>query len=97
METNQSQEAVKSSYDLDLVIEVCVKTKNGKHDVQLQSDLTTPFPLILFALNNLTDNLNAVAKTKTPEQLLRLTLKDVMVQQIQEKQVQKDAGPVQGQ
>ena len=96
MEPNQSQEAVKSSYDLDLVIEVCVKTKNGKHGVQLQSDLNTPFTLILFSLNNLTDNLNAVAKTKTPEQLLRLTLKDIMVQQIQEKQVQKDAEPVQG-
>lgn len=96
MEPNQTQEVAKSNYGLDLVIEINVKTKNGKQDVQLQSDLNTPFTLILFALNNLTDSLNAVAKTRTPEQLLRMTLKDIMVQQSQEKQNEQDAGPVQG-
>lgn len=94
MEPNQTQEVAKSNYDLDLVMELNVKTKNGRQDIQLQSDLNTPFALILFVLNNLSDSLNAIAKTKTQEQLLRMTLKDIMAQQSQEKQKEQDADPV---
>lgn len=82
-----------SSYDLSMDIVIGIKTIDGRHDFKLQGDLNAPFSLILFALNNVTDSLNNLAKTKDPEVLHKMTLKDAITPKAQGDQ-KEDKAPV---
>lgn len=76
----KNTQVVNPNYNLDIKIAVSMRTENGQHFSQVTTDLATPFTTILFALNQVTDSLNATAKQMSPEQLLRATLKDVLAQ-----------------
>jgi len=78
MAENKLPQVANPNYNLDLKIAVTVRTENGQHNSQVSTDLSTPFTTILFALNQVTDSLNQVAKQMSPEELLRATLMDVM-------------------
>lgn len=83
-----------ASYNLDMDVIIGIKTTNGRHDFKVQGELSAPFTLILFALNNITDSLNALAKTKDPEVLHKMTLKDAITPKPQDNP--KDDMPQEG-